>query len=48
MSDKPGGWTKGGEAIVYQSCGACGAVQYFARRFCAACGAPDPASRRAS
>lgn len=48
MSDRPADWTKGAEAIVYQCCGACGAVQYFARDFCAACGAPDPASKRAS
>ena len=44
MSDKLADWTKGAEAIVYQSCGACGAVQYFHRSFCAACGAPDPAT----
>ena len=37
MTDKLADWTKGAEAIVYQSCGACGAVQYFHRRFCAAC-----------
>jgi uncharacterized OB-fold protein len=48
MSDRPADWTKGTEAIVYQSCSACSAVQYFARSFCAACGAPDPASKRAS
>ena len=41
-------WTCGEAAIVYQSCAACGGVQYFSRRFCAACGAPDPADRRAS
>jgi uncharacterized OB-fold protein len=44
MSD----WTRGAEAIVYQCCVACGAVQYFARRFCAACGAPEPVSKQAS
>ena len=48
MSDKLADWTKGAEAIVYQTCGACGRVQYFDRRFCAACGAPDPAQTRAS
>jgi uncharacterized OB-fold protein len=48
MTDKLADWTKGAEAIVYQSCGACGAVQYFHRSFCAACGAPDPAQKRAS
>jgi uncharacterized OB-fold protein len=41
-------WTTGAEAIVYQSCAACGAVQYFRRGFCAACGAPDPDDKRAS
>jgi len=41
-------WTQGAEAIVYQCCGACGAVQYFHRSFCAACGALDPPERRAS
>ena len=48
MSDKSADWTKGAEAIFYQSCSACGAVQYFARSFCAACGGPDPSSKRAS
>jgi uncharacterized OB-fold protein len=41
-------WTVGQEAIIYQSCAACGARQYFRRSFCAACGAPDPAEMRAS
>ena len=41
-------WTTGAEAIVYQSCAACGNLQYFRRSFCVACGAPDPAERRAS
>ena len=41
-------WTKGEQAIVYQSCAACGATQYFHRSFCAACGAPDPVQKRAS
>ena len=48
MSDKPADWIKGVEAIVYQSCGACGKPQYFHRSFCAACGAPEPAAKRAS
>ena len=47
MSDKLGDWTKGEAAIVYQSCGACGKVQYFRREFCVACGAPDPVEKRA-
>jgi len=41
-------WTTGAEAIVYQSCTACGARQYFRRSFCVICGAPDPVERRAS
>jgi uncharacterized OB-fold protein len=41
-------WTSGEEAIVYQSCAACGSVQYFHRSFCAACGAPGPIEKRAS
>jgi uncharacterized OB-fold protein len=41
-------WTAGAEAIVYQSCAACGSRQYFRRSFCAACGAPDPEAKRAS
>ena len=48
MSEQCADWTKGGEGIVYQSCGACGKVQYFRRGFCAACGAPDPEEQRAS
>ena len=48
MSDKLADWTKGAEAIVYQHCAACGARQYFRRAFCAACGAPNPESKRAS
>jgi uncharacterized protein len=42
------GWTSGEEAIVYQSCAACGAQQYFRRSFCAACGAQGPVEQRAS
>jgi uncharacterized OB-fold protein len=41
-------WTAGAEAIVYRSCAACGAKQYFRRSFCAVCGAPDPIEKRAS
>jgi len=48
MSDKLTDWTKGAEAIVYQCCGACGAVQYFHRSFCAACGARNLVENRAS
>lgn len=42
------GWTTGAEAIVYQSCVACGSLQYFRRSFCVSCGAPDPVEKRAS
>jgi uncharacterized protein len=48
MTDKLADWTKGVEAITYQSCTACGTVQYFHRSFCAACGAPDPVEKHAS
>jgi uncharacterized OB-fold protein len=48
MSGRVAGWTQGEEAIVYQACGGCGAVQYFHRAFCAACGAADPREQRAS
>jgi uncharacterized OB-fold protein len=41
-------WTSGVEAIGYQCCAACHAVQYFRRTFCAACGAPDPMEKIAS
>jgi uncharacterized protein len=41
-------WTAGTEAIVYQSCGSCGGLQYFRRSFCAVCGAPDPNEKHAS
>ena len=48
MSGKLADWTTGAETIVYQSCAACGAVQYFRRSCCAACGAPDPQEKQAS
>jgi uncharacterized OB-fold protein len=48
MSERLDDWTTGHEAIVYQSCAACGARQYFRRNFCAACGAPDPVQKPAS
>jgi uncharacterized OB-fold protein len=47
MNDKLADWTKGAEAIVYQSCVACGKAQYFHRSFCAACGGSDLAEKRA-
>ena len=48
MSGPIADWTRGAEAIVYQTCNACGARQYFRRSFCAACGSPDLAEHRAS
>ncbi len=45
---KQADWTTGNEAIVYQSCAACGARQYFRRHFCSACGVPDPVEKHAS
>ncbi len=48
MSAKPADWTNGEEAILYQSCAACGRVQYFRRGFCAACGAGELQEKRAS
>ena len=47
MSERLADWTRGAEAIVYQSCGACGKAQYFHRCFCAACGAQDLKEHRA-
>ncbi|OAF09986.1 DNA-binding protein [Bradyrhizobium centrolobii] len=47
-NERIGDWTRGEEAITYQCCGSCGAVQYFHRAFCAACGAADPRQQRAS
>jgi uncharacterized OB-fold protein len=41
-------WTRGAEAIVYQSCASCGSSQYFRRSFCCVCGAPDPIEKHAS
>ena len=48
MRERLADWTKGSEAIVYQSCGVCGKAQYFHRSFCAACGAPEPEAKCAS
>ncbi len=45
---KPADWTNGVEAILYQSCAACGKPQYFRRGFCAACGATELSEKRAS
>lgn len=48
MSERLADWTKGEPAITYQSCGACGHVQYFLRAFCVACGEAEPHRARAS
>ena len=51
MSDsaiKLADWTTGGHGIVYQSCCACEARQYFKRAFCCACGSTDVELRQAS
>ncbi len=45
---KPADWKAGIEAILYQSCGTCGNVQYFHRGFCAACGGSNVIEKRAS
>ena len=41
-------WTRGVEAIVYQSCTACSTVWYFHRDFCPSCGSTHVAERQAS
>ncbi|MFB9267144.1 Zn-ribbon domain-containing OB-fold protein [Bradyrhizobium erythrophlei] len=48
MSGPIADWTKGAAAIVYQSCNACGARQYFRRGFCAACGSTELTENQAS
>jgi uncharacterized OB-fold protein len=47
MSERIADWTKGEQAITYQTCVVCGHVQYFHRAFCAACGTADPREARA-
>ncbi len=48
MSGPMTDWTKGAEAIVYQSCSVCNARQYFRRGFCAACGSTELKENQAS
>ena len=48
MSERPADWTRGAEVIRYQLCRICGAMQYFRRNFCAACGATDLTENQAS
>lgn len=45
---KAADWTAGGEAVAYQSCGACGHVWYFRRGFCPACGSGAASTLQAS
>ncbi|MBC9879194.1 DNA-binding protein [Bradyrhizobium sp. INPA01-394B] len=48
MSERLADWTRGEEAITYQTCTACDHVQYFHRAFCAACGVTGLREARAS
>lgn len=48
MRERLSDWTGGEEAITYQTCAACGHVQYFHRAFCAVCGTAGPREARAS
>ncbi len=48
MSERLADWTRGEQAITFQTCASCGHVQYFHRAFCAACGVADPREARAS
>jgi len=48
MNERIADWTQGEQVITFQTCTACGHVQYFRRAFCAVCGASDPREQRAS
>ena len=48
MNERLADWTRGVEVIRYQLCRSCGAMQYFRRNFCAACGATELAENQAS
>lgn len=49
LADPPvADWTDGTEALAYQACEACGAIRYFRRPFCPACGSPRVEARTAS
>ena len=37
-------WTRGGDRVVFQQCGACRHTWYFRRDFCPACGHASPAT----
>ncbi len=40
--EAPRCWTRGGDALVYQHCGACDHRWYFQRDFCPCCGHAPP------
>ena len=42
--DTPADWTRGGDGVVFQHCGACRHTWYFQRSFCPACGHAGPVS----
>ena len=42
--DTPADWTRGGDRVVFQHCGACRHIWYFQRSFCPACGHAGPVS----
>lgn len=42
------GWSDGADAILYQSCGACGHLWYFRRAFCPSCGDSSLKTHQAS
>jgi uncharacterized OB-fold protein len=48
MAAPHGDWTRGGEGIAYQRCGACAARWYFRRGFCPHCGAEGPEDLQSS
>ena len=41
-------WTRGGDGIAYQHCASCGALWYFERGFCPACGIAEPTTLQAT
>lgn len=41
-------WTTGAEALAYDRCRPCGAVRYFRRSFCPACGSAEIEAHTAS
>ena len=45
---RPGDWTAGRAAILYEQCGDCGRLWYFPHSFCPHCGGRDISAREAS